>query len=67
MESGNLRVDANVSVRPYIPEGEPDTTPFGVRTEVKNLNSVRSVVNAIEFEVGKAELYFIAWRLTQGG
>lgn len=46
MEEGALRVDANISVnRP----GEP----LGVRTEVKNLNSIRSVSNAIEFEVDR--------------
>ncbi|TRY75252.1 hypothetical protein TCAL_10086 [Tigriopus californicus] len=46
MEEGALRVDANISVnRP----GEP----LGVRTEVKNLNSIRSLANAIEFEVSR--------------
>ena len=34
MERGELRVDANISVR------EPGG-PFGTRTEVKNLNSFR--------------------------
>jgi aspartyl-tRNA(Asn)/glutamyl-tRNA(Gln) amidotransferase subunit B len=44
MEEGALRVDANISVnRP----GEP----LGIRTEVKNLNSIRQVCKAIEFEV----------------
>ncbi len=43
MEEGSLRVDANVSVhRP----GEP----FGTRCEVKNLNSLRSLGRAIEYE-----------------
>ena len=46
MEQGAFRVDANISVnRP----GDE----FGVRTEVKNLNSVRSVCNAIEYEIGR--------------
>ena len=44
MEEGALRVDANISVR--LP-GEN----LGVRTEVKNLNSLRSVALAIEYEV----------------
>jgi len=44
MEFGELRVDANISVR------KPDAE-FGIRTEVKNLNSVRSVAKSIEFEV----------------
>jgi aspartyl-tRNA(Asn)/glutamyl-tRNA(Gln) amidotransferase subunit B len=44
MEEGSLRVDANVSVhRP----GEP----FGTRCEIKNLNSLRSLGRAIEYEV----------------
>ncbi|KAF6040869.1 GATB [Bugula neritina] len=44
MEQGALRVDANVSV--HIP-GEP----YGVRTEVKNLNSLKAVQQAIDYEV----------------
>ncbi|KAL3880476.1 hypothetical protein ACJMK2_032712 [Sinanodonta woodiana] len=44
MEEGALRVDANISVhRP----GEP----LGVRTEIKNLNSIRSVGRAIDYEI----------------
>jgi aspartyl-tRNA(Asn)/glutamyl-tRNA(Gln) amidotransferase subunit B len=44
MEEGSLRVDANVSVhRP----GEP----FGTRCEIKNLNSLRSLGRAIDYEV----------------
>jgi aspartyl-tRNA(Asn)/glutamyl-tRNA(Gln) amidotransferase subunit B len=45
MEEGSLRCDANVSVRP---EGD---TAFGVKTELKNLNSFRHVQRAIEFEI----------------
>jgi aspartyl-tRNA(Asn)/glutamyl-tRNA(Gln) amidotransferase subunit B len=45
MEEGSLRCDANVSVRPV---GE---TRFGVKTEVKNLNSFRHVQRALEFEI----------------
>ena len=44
MEEGSLRIDANVSVRP---EG---TSEFGTRCEIKNLNSLRSLVKAIEHE-----------------
>lgn len=43
MEEGSMRVDANVSVRK---PGEP----FGVRCEIKNLNSLRSLVRAINYE-----------------
>jgi aspartyl-tRNA(Asn)/glutamyl-tRNA(Gln) amidotransferase subunit B len=44
MEEGSLRVDANVSVRA---EGE---TEHGAKVEVKNMNSIRSVGRALEFE-----------------
>ena len=44
MEEGSMRVDANVSVRRSADE------PFGTRCEIKNLNSVRSLGRAIEFE-----------------
>lgn len=44
MEEGSLRVDANVSVRPIGEDG------FRTRVEIKNLNSLRSLVRALEFE-----------------
>ncbi len=44
MQEGSLRADVNVSVRK---PGEP----FGTRTEMKNMNSFRSIVRAIEYEV----------------
>jgi aspartyl-tRNA(Asn)/glutamyl-tRNA(Gln) amidotransferase subunit B len=44
MEEGSLRIDANVSVRPS------GATEFGTRCEIKNLNSLRSLVKAIEHE-----------------
>ncbi len=44
MEEGSLRVDANVSVRPVGNEA------FGTRCEVKNLNSLRSLGRAIDYE-----------------
>jgi aspartyl-tRNA(Asn)/glutamyl-tRNA(Gln) amidotransferase subunit B len=47
MEEGSLRCDANVSVRP---EGE---RAFGVKAELKNLNSFRHVKNALEFEIDR--------------
>jgi aspartyl-tRNA(Asn)/glutamyl-tRNA(Gln) amidotransferase subunit B len=45
MEEGSLRCDANVSVRP---RGD---AAFGVKTELKNLNSFRHVQRAIEYEI----------------
>ncbi len=44
MEEGSLRVDANVSVRRL------GTEEFGTRCEIKNLNSLRSLVRAIGYE-----------------
>jgi aspartyl-tRNA(Asn)/glutamyl-tRNA(Gln) amidotransferase subunit B len=44
MEAGQMRVEANVSLRPR------GTEPFGTRTEVKNMNSFRSVERAIAYE-----------------
>lgn len=45
MQDGNFRCDANVSIRP---EGSSE---FGTRTEIKNMNSFRSVFLALEHEV----------------
>ena len=44
MEEGSLRVDANVSVRPV------GAATFGTRCEIKNLNSLRSLGRAIDYE-----------------
>ena len=44
MQEGSLRADVNVSVRK---PGEP----LGTRTEMKNMNSFRSIVRAIDYEV----------------
>ncbi len=49
MESGGMRVEANVSLRPS------GTEAFGTRVEVKNMNSFRSVERAIEFEIARQE------------
>jgi len=45
MEEGSLRCDANVSVRPC------GQNRFGTRTELKNLNSMRHVEQALEYEI----------------
>ena len=45
MQDGNFRCDANVSIRP---QGSEE---FGTRTEVKNMNSFRSVYLALNYEV----------------
>ena len=43
MQEGSLRADVNVSVH-------KKDEPFGTRTEMKNMNSFRSIVRAIEYE-----------------
>jgi len=45
MSKGVLRFEANVSIRPT---GSPE---FGTRTEIKNLNSIRSLVRAVRYEI----------------
>ena len=50
MERGNLRCDANVSLRPRAADGEPPA-PLGTRTETKNVNSMRSVERAVRYEI----------------
>ncbi len=44
MQEGSLRADVNVSVR------KKGAEKFGTRTEMKNMNSFRSIVRAIEYE-----------------
>ena len=44
MEEGSLRCDANISVRP---RGQQK---LGVKTEIKNMNSFRSVERALAYE-----------------
>jgi len=47
MEEGSLRCDANISIR------EAGSPEFGTRCEVKNLNSIRNVRRAMEFEFNR--------------
>ena len=56
MEEGSLRCDANISIR------KKGTTEFGTRCEVKNLNSIRNVRRAMEFEFNRQEQV-----ITEGG
>jgi len=52
MEEGSMRVDANVSVRPV------GADELRTRCEIKNVNSLRSIVRAINFEARRhVELY----------
>jgi aspartyl-tRNA(Asn)/glutamyl-tRNA(Gln) amidotransferase subunit B len=44
MEEGSLRCDANISLRPL------GSSELGVKTEIKNLNSIRSLFRALRYE-----------------
>ena len=60
MENGQMRVEANVSIR------ASEDAPFGTRTEVKNMNSFRSVEKAIAFEIARqAEILEAGGSITQ--
>jgi aspartyl-tRNA(Asn)/glutamyl-tRNA(Gln) amidotransferase subunit B len=45
MEEGSMRVDANVSIRPV------GTEELGTKVEIKNMNSLRSLGRAIDYEI----------------
>lgn len=45
MEEGSFRCDANVSIRPV------GSTPLGVKTELKNMNSFRNVQRGLQYEI----------------
>jgi aspartyl-tRNA(Asn)/glutamyl-tRNA(Gln) amidotransferase subunit B len=47
MEEGSMRVDANVSIRPV------GTEELGTKVEVKNMNSLRSLGRAIDYEIAR--------------
>jgi aspartyl-tRNA(Asn)/glutamyl-tRNA(Gln) amidotransferase subunit B len=49
MEEGSLRCDANISIRPK------GSSEYGIRCEVKNLNSIRNVRRAMDFEFSRQE------------
>ncbi len=60
MEEGSLRCDVNLSLREAGSEG------FGVKTEVKNLNSFKQVEQALQYEAGRQEkLLASGGRVTQ--
>ena len=54
MEEGSMRADANISLRPYGQEA------FGVKTEIKNLNSFNNVRRGLIYEQGRQERRLLA-------
>lgn len=60
MQEGSMRCDVNVSVRPE------DSDKLGIRTEIKNMNSVANMVRAVEYEYTRqCELLERGERVTQ--
>jgi aspartyl-tRNA(Asn)/glutamyl-tRNA(Gln) amidotransferase subunit B len=52
MEQGSMRCDVNLSLRPRVAAGEDqNAVPLGIRSETKNVNSLRSVERAVRYEV----------------
>ena len=49
MQDGSFRCDANISIRPA------GSSEFGTRTEIKNMNSFRSVFQALNFEAKRQQ------------
>ncbi len=60
MEQGSLRVDVNISIMPE------DSKEFGTRAEIKNLNSVKAIGRAIEYEIKRqAEILDMGGKVVQ--
>jgi aspartyl-tRNA(Asn)/glutamyl-tRNA(Gln) amidotransferase subunit B len=64
MEKGQMRVEANVSISQSskgtrLPDGQ-EGQKLGVKTEIKNLNSFRSVERAIEYELARQQAVLAA-------
>jgi aspartyl-tRNA(Asn)/glutamyl-tRNA(Gln) amidotransferase subunit B len=54
MEEGSLRADVNISLK------KPEAEKLGTKVEIKNLNSLKSIVRAIEYEVERQTKMLIA-------
>lgn len=54
MEQGTMRVDANVSIRPR------GSDKFNTKVEIKNMNSIRNVGDAIAYEISRQEKMLLA-------
>ncbi|EGD46537.1 glutamyl-tRNA(Gln) amidotransferase, B subunit [Ruminiclostridium papyrosolvens DSM 2782] len=60
MEEGSLRADVNVSIRPV------GTDELGTRTEMKNINSIKAIARAIDYEIERqTELLDEGKKITQ--
>lgn len=59
MEEGSLRCDVNISLRPY------GSTKFGTKVEIKNLNSIKNVQEAIDYEVQRQNALLLSGQKVQ--
>ena len=60
MEEGGMRCDVNISLKPA------GSSEYGVRTEMKNINSFKSVARAIEYEISRqAKALRLGEKITQ--
>ncbi|MBL8931922.1 MAG: Asp-tRNA(Asn)/Glu-tRNA(Gln) amidotransferase subunit GatB [Kineosporiaceae bacterium] len=66
MEQGSLRCDANVSLRKRVSDdatsSEQKAVPFGIRSETKNVNSLRSIERAVRYEITRQAARLAAGR-----
>lgn len=53
LEKGNMRCDANISLRPVDENGIPTEQALRPKTEIKNLNSFRSIERALYYEIDR--------------
>jgi len=67
MEKGHLRCDANISLRPVDENGVPTERHLHPKTEVKNINSFRSIERALYYEIDRqSELWAMNTPPAQG-
>ncbi len=59
MDEGSMRCDINISLRPFGQE------KFGVKTEIKNLNSINNIQRAIEFEIARQEKLLLSGKCVE--
>ena len=59
MEEGSLRCDVNVSLRPYGSE------KFGTKVELKNLNSLKNIEEALDYEIARQSALLLAGKPIQ--
>jgi aspartyl-tRNA(Asn)/glutamyl-tRNA(Gln) amidotransferase subunit B len=53
LEKGNMRCDANISLRPIDENGLPTESILHPKTEIKNINSFRAIERAIYYEIDR--------------